>query len=279
MIQIKHNRYRICIELKNSTLSRRQGFTLIELLVTVTIVLILLGLAVIGGQKALETAKRTTEVNAARQLTQAYLLTAEDNNGVLMPAHQFGAVVEFPDGGVAGGPEASRYPWRLAPYLNWDVEKTMMINDASKGLDGLEQGSTSYRYAVSLAPALGINAYCVGGYYSMTKLFSPNDVTTRLLQSSRDLVLFTSARTSSGAVDLSGSWFVRPPRMGPMAWKSGDYDPSVPSLQYGNVDFRYNGKAVVSMTDGSVRLMSIDELRNMKLWARNADTADYAIGL
>jgi len=34
---------------------------------------------------------------------------------------------------------------------------------------------------------------------------------------------------------------------------------------------------VTSFTDGSVRMMDIDELRDMRLWARNADSATYSV--
>jgi len=36
------------------------------------------------------------------------------------------------------------------------------------------------------------------------------------------------------------------------------------------VDGRFDGKAVCVFLDGSVRVLSIDELRDMRFWSRNA---------
>jgi prepilin-type processing-associated H-X9-DG protein len=36
------------------------------------------------------------------------------------------------------------------------------------------------------------------------------------------------------------------------------------------VDGRFDGKAVCAFLDGSVRVLSIDDLRDMRLWSKNA---------
>jgi prepilin-type processing-associated H-X9-DG protein len=43
---------------------------------------------------------------------------------------------------------------------------------------------------------------------------------------------------------------------------------------YGNVDARYGGKAVCAFLDGSVKMLSIVELKDMRLWNKNAVTQD-----
>jgi prepilin-type processing-associated H-X9-DG protein len=44
----------------------------------------------------------------------------------------------------------------------------------------------------------------------------------------------------------------------------------VNAANYGHVHGRYDGKAVCAFLDGSVRILSIEELRDMRLWSRKA---------
>lgn len=259
------------------------GFTLIELLVVIVIIAVLAGIAfpVLGGVR--KRAQAVTETSASRQLIAAYLAYANEHDGELLPGYLAGASVQFPNGDLSGGPEAERYPWRLASYLNWNVEGVYLVGDNKKSVNGMAKDSSEYRYMVSLAPSLGLNTYCVGGYQSASTMMAKNDVATRVSQLERasSLIAFTSARTktsaSSHSGDVPGSFFVRPPVFSGIKWKAGAYNAEQASLDYGNVDFRHNGKAVVSFMDGSVQLLSIGELRDMRLWSRNADSETYSV--
>lgn len=260
----------------------RHGFTLIELLVVIGIIALLAGIALPVVNNVQRKTRATVETNSARQIVAGYLAYAADNDGELLPGYLAGASVEFPNGDVGAGPEAERYPWRLAPYLQWNAD-IYMINDLQKSVASMDLQSTEYRYMVSLAPALGLNTYCVGGYQTATSTMAKNDVATRLGSLERPVVAFVSARTKTSATsgaqsgDVAGSFFVRPPIFGGARWKTGAFDEKKASLDYGNVDFRHSGKAVTSFTDGSVRMLTIDELRDMRLWARNADSANYSV--
>jgi prepilin-type N-terminal cleavage/methylation domain-containing protein/prepilin-type processing-associated H-X9-DG protein len=260
----------------------RRGFTLIELLVVIGIIAVLAGIALPVINSVQRRTRATVEANSARQIVAGYLAYAADNDGELLPGYLAGASVEFPNGDIGAGPEAERYPWRLAPYLQWNAD-IYMINDLQKTVANMDRGSTEYRYMVSLAPALGLNTYCVGGYQTATSTLAKNDVALRLGSIDRSLVAFVSARTKTSAKsgaqsgDIAGSFFVRPPIFGGAKWKTGDFDEKKASLDYGNVDFRHSGKTVAAFTDGSVRMMDIDELRDMRLWARNADSPSYSV--
>jgi prepilin-type processing-associated H-X9-DG protein len=50
----------------------------------------------------------------------------------------------------------------------------------------------------------------------------------------------------------------------------------VDPADFGNVDFRYNGTAVCAFLDGSVRMCSVKELNDMRLWSPNAAEQDNA---
>ncbi len=258
-----------------------RGFTLIELLVVVSIIAVLAGIAMPVMASVRRKSRESVEINSARQIMTAYIARAADNDGELLLGYQAGASVSFPNGDTGSGPEAERYPWRLAPYLQWNSD-LYMINDLKTSVQGKDRSSSDYRYTVSLAPALGLNTYCVGGYQTASSLMAQSEVARTLAQIQRPLVTFISSRTKTAAsgsqsADLAGSFYVRPPVFAGLKWTAGKYDSTRASLDYGNVDFRHNKRAVTAFTDGSVQLMTIDDLRDSRLWARNADSATYSV--
>lgn len=265
--------------------SRPSGFTLVELLIVVSIIGVLSGTALAVMRGATSRARTLREVAAARQATAGYLLYAADHDGELLLGYQEAGSIAYPNGDQSSGPEANRYPWRLAPSINWNIDGVYLVNEAKRAVEQYAPNSFMYRYQVSLTPALGLNAYCVGGYQSAGGMFCANDVTTRLAQAERpgSLVAFASARTKTAAGphtgDFAGSHYVRPPCLGGLRWASGAFDPNQASSDFGNVDFRNAGQATVAFLDGSVRMMTPDQLRDMRLWARNADSASYAPNL
>ena len=270
---------------RNLPSSPRHGFTLTELLVVIVIIALLAGISFPVVSMTRKNTRMVTEISAARQSVAAYLAYAAENDGELMPGFLAGATVQFPNGDTGSGPEAERYPWRLAPYLRWGVDGTFILDVNRESVNGKAIDSSEYRYMVSLAPALGLNTYCVGGYQSATSMMAKNDVATRLgqIEKPSSVVAFISARTktssSSGpqSGDIAGSFYVRPPGFSSLKWKTGAFDAKNASLDYGNVDFRHSRKAVVSFMDGSVQVLGIEDLRDMRLWARNADSASYSV--
>jgi prepilin-type processing-associated H-X9-DG protein/prepilin-type N-terminal cleavage/methylation domain-containing protein len=260
-----------------------RAFTLVEVLVVLGVVSILASLTVAGLNAARESGERTREFAAIRTLSQAYATAAADNEGLLVAGFQSGARLQLPDGTEIAGPEAERFPYRLAPYIDWEIHGVYLVNEARNAVRGLDPDSSAYRYAVSLRPAFGLNMYCVGGNVSASGLMCPNDVVTRVSQATRasGLISFVSTgfRASASSPPTAGYFYAQPPRLGPVRWSTDEPTSTSDPRRYGFVDFRHGGRAMVAFLDGHVALMKPDELRDMRLWANKADSATYNLPL
>jgi len=261
----------------------RAAFTLIELLVTITIVGILATLVVGGYGLVTQHARMAEEIAAAKTLVSAYSAYSVDNNGRLMPGYDRTiGEVRLPSGDTVGGPTAQRYPYRLAPYFDYKMQGTILVNgNATK----IQEADT---YMVSCFPALGMNYIYVGGDYSAQgELTFAGECITELGQAKSSTLVFASAGSSGGdsptgssSGKMEGYCTLTPPQeSGPM-WQGAKWTKNSAPEDYGHVDARYNGKAVCAFLDGSVRALTIDDLRDMRLWSSKAAAAnnpDYTV--
>jgi len=254
--------------MKNFNLSAKtsSAFTLIEVLVVIAVIAVLASIAVPVLAGSGKVARQAAEVAAARSVANAMQVYSSENNGAVLPGFHVrpGEVVTDSQGKPIGGQPAKRYPWRLAPYLGYDVETAFLASGQKINDPG------ELQYMVSLVPSLGMNTVYLGGDDRKTpnpfnprfaSSFAERGGITRMTQALRpgQMIAFVSA-----AYDGSGG---------------GDKQPGYFSVEYPavNVDFRHStGKALVVFVDGHTELLDREQLNNERLW-KNVPDADYAM--
>ena len=252
------------------------GFSLVEMLVAVAILGLLAGVSGAAYQKALGKASLVAEVGAGKSLSQAYLLAASENSGRYLAAYDQTArnqTVLNAQGKPVSMPEIKyRYPFRLAPYFNYQMEGTILVNrNEAQIIRQMGSGGTMYDYGLSVFPAMGINRYLVGGSVD------PNggvehaaDCIQTTGQADKSVIVFVSA----GSSEVDGYEYVTPPNGPRGQWNSAKWTKNSDPGNYGHVAARFDGKAVAGFLDGSVRVFSLEELRDMRLWSKNAALAN-----
>lgn len=237
-------------------MSMRKAFTVIELLVTIGIIVILCSISFMSYFKILESSKKTREINAAKVLIAGYHTYAADNGGRLLKVMDPNPGVILDKKGIPIMSHAGkRWPWRLAPYIEYNTD-ILMVNNK----EAAPEDSSMYSYLVTVFPTLGINGTFVGGKYGtiaapdyprsnrgnfcVTTIVQPADPTK--------LIVFISAKMDG-------------------APHSGCYDVGMPGFgALGEVEYKYDGEAVVAYFDGHVELNSIDDLKDMRRWSNQA---------
>jgi len=243
------------------------GFTLVEILVVVVVVAILaaVGFTVYGEQ--MEAAKKTGELHSARALLAGFHAYSADNAGRVLKGYDPKARDVKDDKGepIKHGTAAARYPWRIAPYVDYNIDKVLLTFNTKMA----PKDDPMYQYLVSVYPPLGMNVYFVGGHYGGS--FSPdhprfvrrfgNMVVTNIMQphSPSKLIVFASVYSTHQGKNI-GCWEVDPPAKG----MGG----------LGKVDFRWNDKAVVGYFDGHVELNDKETLMDMRRWSNPAAIQD-----
>jgi prepilin-type processing-associated H-X9-DG protein len=214
------------------------------------------------------------ETAAAKSLAAAYQAAASDNGGKYLPALDNSAsnVLNAQGKPISIKQARARYPFRLAPYFAYDIDNTLLVgkhrSQIFKEMGPQAPGSPMYDYAVSAFPALGINRHFVGGTAGAPD--PGNECIRTPAQADKSVILFASAGSSS----IDGYEYVRAPGAPGGQWSGSDWADGADPGSYGYVHPRHNGKAVVAFLDGAVRMMTLNELRDMRLWSRNAASQD-----
>jgi len=274
-----------------STPAPRRGFTLVEVLVVVAVVAVLLAILIPAASSVRTTARESVERSAARSLLTAWNRYAFDHRGRLLPGYKSGLPAFDPSGrpidGQSLGVAAARYPWRIAPYLGGAVENLTAPSVAGK-LDGRRASDDpEYLYLASLHPRFGLNGTFVGGdegtggFNTGFEAAFGRFYRTSLgeIRRPESLMVFTSAASiggSLGAPEIVDGYFrVKAPRFTSPQWDEAS-DPEDPA-SVGHVDPRWSGRAVIGFVSGEVDARPVEGLRDMRLWADQADAFDWTL--
>jgi prepilin-type N-terminal cleavage/methylation domain-containing protein/prepilin-type processing-associated H-X9-DG protein len=251
-------------------MKKSRAFSLVELLVVITVITILLIIGISSFIDNISSAKMTKELAAAKTLMSGMHAYSIDNNGKILPGYDPKAKNVTDDKGntITHGAAAARYAWRLAPYIDYNIDNVLLVNNTKMA----PKDDSMYQYLVSVYTSLGMNVYYVGGHFGGQ--FSPdhprfrnrfgNMVVTNLLQAHTPskMIVFASVYSTHMGKQV-GCWEVDPPsrRMSGL----------------GNVDYRWKNKAVVAYLDGHVELNDKKTLSDMRLWSNPAAQTDNPI--
>ncbi len=246
------------------------AFTLIEVLVVVAIILVCAALVFLGLSQTRKMAAKAAEVATARELIVGFEATAVERNNVYLPGYDRRVdEVVLRGGRVVAGPTANRYPFRLAAAMNVAVEKIAHVGEIAS------QINTSNDYLVSLYPALGINYYFVGGdVHQDGSVSHRGECVTSPMQGAASIVVFASAGSLGDNGMISGYNTLTPPYLTTRMWTRETWGPDANPKDYGHIHARHGGKAVAAFLDGSVRLLTVEDLRDMRRWSVKAALED-----
>ena len=222
-----------------------RGFTLIELLVSIAIVSILATLLFLGVKSYIKSGQRAAEVAAGRTLMSAFHTYAADNGGKVIKAldPKPGSVIDN-TGKPVMSHAARRWPWRLAPYFDYNVNVLIVNNKEAAPVD-----DRMFSYLVTVFTTLGMNGTYVGGKDTSLRI-EPKHV-TNILQPHKpsELIVFASAKMEGAP--HPGCFDVGPDGSGAV----------------GTVDYKYSDKAVVAYFDGHVELNTEEQLKDVRRWS------------
>lgn len=242
------------------------AFTLVELLSVVAIIGILAAVIFPTVATVRRQARTTVELAAAKQLITAYLLSPQDNRGLLMQVSD--ATKQTHELDVS----SPRWSGQMRQYLGDSYKDTLYVNDQVQVYSDLAYDG----YRLTLFPSFGLNFQYVGG--EPTNTSAVRRLNEAMAPAS--LIAFASANSRADGENY-GYWKITAPTASP-SWASADLKDSPESAQqadaYGHVAFRHNGKAIVVYLDGHVGTASSGQLRDMRQWsdqARRLDNPTY----
>jgi prepilin-type N-terminal cleavage/methylation domain-containing protein len=237
-----------------------RGFTLIELIITIGVVSILTAIGFAGYSKYVQAAQKGKEIHAGRVLMAGFHAYTADNGGKIIKAMDDnpGKVLDN-SGKPVMAHAAKRWPWRLAPYIDYNVDMIMVNNQKAAPID-----EPMYSYLVTVFPTFGMNGTFVGGKYGTGS--APNH--PRNSKGAFCVINITQPKDPSKLVVFASAKMRGAPH-------PGCFDVSAPGFgAVGEVDYKYDNKSVVAYFDGHMELNSPDQLKDMRKWSNLAAIQD-----
>jgi prepilin-type N-terminal cleavage/methylation domain-containing protein/prepilin-type processing-associated H-X9-DG protein len=248
-------------------MKKNKAYTLIELLVSITIVSVLTVIMFLGVKSYIKSGQRAAELSAGKTLISAFHAYAADNSGRLLKAMDPnpGRVIDN-NGKPIMSHAAKRWPWRLAPYFNYDV-KIHLVDNKSK----ISPDDPMYSYLVTVFPTFGMNGIFVGGKYGTG--MAPDNPRAVNRFGSFCVTTISQPYTPSKLIVFASAKMQGP--VAPNLPTTGCFDIAGPGIgAVGEVDYKYSNKAVVVYFDGHVELNSEEELKDMRRWSNLAAIQD-----
>ena len=301
----------------------RDAFTLIELLIVIAVIALMVGLLFPALRSVRQSSGLVRELSTARQLMVAYRAYAYDHRGTLMPGYysaldagvdeplpatnEAGIPVADLVAGVEGTLTAARYPWRIAPYLDYNLKALYLdkfLLDRFANDRFIESA-----LLMSVFPSLGLNATFLGGDSQLQAFDLPPAIdryyAARISEITYppQLIVFASSRfNGQSAPDgrlIEGYHKLRPPNtpfgLAPswlQQYSRECESPDCDTGKFGFVSLRHPGhRAAIGFFDGHTGTLTYgfdpnspngdpgieDNIRDMRHWAPQANRFDWEL--
>lgn len=229
----------------HSISNRSHGFTLIEVLITITIIIVIAGLAVVGSKKLREKADAVTALKRIGGFAQANALYAVEHNGRYVAAYSFD--------------EESRpgIPWHYNPsFLEALLGENLSVEEAEEfeGVDGLPEqlldpvvvrAKKHYWSRISASFAYN-NENVPGGSWGQ-----PGTARGHTISSVKN-------PSESFAFITATDWIAN--YGGRLLWRKSPVEGKTSDSK---IAYRHGGRAVVAFYDGHTETMTMNEMRKI----------------
>lgn len=287
----------------------RPAFTLLELIVVVGIVALLIGILVPTIAATRESAKLATEGADARQVGAAYIAFATDHKNYLLPANINGngfpepvrtSRAALPSGEAPEGVDATRWIWRLGPYVDFGFATLIRDRAILEEIGGAERlGATDVSlYRASVFTAFGLNSFYVAGrreFYErpanrpnpFIATYGEDFFVRRLDRAPNPAALMTFASAASNIQTegfRDGYFYVEPPYTAQpqQSWTAFQYrTPTRPGV---NAQTGWFGaypvakkQAVTIYLDGHAENLRWEDMTDMRRWSPQANAAEWRL--